>query len=582
MSVTTYIFHYLNAEDHISRLSTVGALITVLSLATSAFNQQAVRSVPCLKPVPDSAASIPLARTVNNNTVLFVIYGDDVSRPGYGDTVHIDRETKAALVGGLSQPDAITPLPTVCSTGNCTFSERSGISYSSLSVSSRCVDVSSKITQINNTGDYHTNLQEYRLPGGLSVTYCDGCYSSTEVTFPNGTIAFVEIPGTWSTLFNATIDQYDHEAQGYEDMTIAGIDISNAGAGFLPAFGRVSMMMPTRRRCQSLRQQSNAEAKTDVDGAFPDCDQPTLNVTSLPEDFGLMAAVCWLYPSIINYRGQIVNGQLMETQVGDATPLALSSPYDRVALYQSEVYKFQDPCYVNGNRYDLADRNSWPGGEIDIVNIIDWLSNTTVTGPKQCLYGLGFEYTGGTFQMIQQVFTEDQCVPTVNYESIMCESWWLGSFWNGRNATLKSVGAVMDGAAKALTNRIRTIGEDYNNVPMKADGTATQLYVCTEFNWPWLLFPAAMLIGTAALLVTMLIKSFTEDGSWPTWKSSLLPLLVYGLEEQAKCQNLMETPQLDELAKGVEVSFRMAADGPRFVPGNADREPSERNLIMQE
>ncbi|KAI1774869.1 hypothetical protein F4818DRAFT_54350 [Hypoxylon cercidicola] len=556
-------------------LATVGALITLLSLATSAFSQQAVRSVPCLKPVSDSAASIPLAQTVNNNSVLFSIYPDDISRPGYGDTVHVDREMKAALVGGLSRPDAIAPPPTACGTGNCTFVQRSGISYSSLGVSSRCVDVSSKITQ---TSGNKTSFPElvYRLPGGLSISYCDGCYSSTEIYLPNGTHTIAEIPGTWSTLFNATTEQYDQEPLEYNDISIAGMDVSNAGAGFLPAFTHVSMMMPTRRRCQSLRQQGN------VDGASPDCDQPTLNVTSLPEDFGLMAAVCWLYPSIIDFQGQIVNGQLIETQVGDATPLASSSPSNRTTFDQADVYKFQDPCYVNGSRYDITDRNSWPGSEVDTVDIVDMLSNTTVTGPKHCLYGLGYEYVAGLFQMAQQVFTEDQCVPTVNYESIMCQSWWLGSFWNGRDATLKSVSAVMDGAAKALTNRIRTIGEDYNRVPTRVDGTATQLYVCTDFSWPWLLFPAVMLIGTAALLIAMLIKSSTEGGSPPTWKSSLLPLLVYGFEEQTKAQNLMEAPQLNELIKGVEVSFRTTADGPRFVPGNTDREPSERNLITQE
>lgn len=530
--------------------------------------------MPCSKPVPNIPASVPLAQTVNNNSVLFSIYPDDISRPGYGDIAFLDREMKAALVSGISQPNTIATLPTVCDTGNCTFTTGRNLSYSTLGASSRCIDVSSKIIQL----DYNStnfNYTEYRLPGGLSVTYCDGCYVMTEVTLPNGTRTFVEIPGTWSTLFNATVDQSDQEHQDYKDISIAGVNISNAGAGFLPSFGRVTMMMPTNRRCQSIRQQNDINPQ-------PSCDQPTLNITSLPEDFGLLAAVCWLYPSIIDFWGEIVNGQLIETQVAEPTPLALSSPDDMASLAQAWVYKFQDPCYINGSLYDIANRNSWPDKAAETIDITDMLSNATATGPRKCLYGLGSEYHLGMFQLFQQVFTEDQCVPTVNYETIMCESWWLGSFWNGRNATLGSINSVMEGAAKALTNRIRTIGEDFDHISTKADGMAMQTYVCTSFSWPWLLFPAAILLGTTTLLIATLVKGFTEGSNSPSWKSSLLPLLFYGLDERSKCENLMESAQLNELAKGAEVSFRSAVEGPRFVPGNVDRESSSTKLAIQD
>lgn len=491
------------------------------------------------------------------------MYGAEENRTGYSLPAHIDSLTKAALIGGLSQPNTIAPPPTACGTGNCTFSERSGISYSSLGVSSRCFDASSKITQIDSDGN-----RTYKLPGGLSITYCDSCSIVSDVIFPNGTETLLDIPGRWNTFFNATT----------EDDELAGLDISDASPGLLSSFGRVSVMMPTRRGCQSLRHQSEADTRAGSDDTSPDCDQPTLNVTSLPEDFGLMAAVCWLYPSIINFQGQIINGQLMETQVGDVTPLNMSSLADNTdEMYRWAAYKFQDPCYVNGSQYDVTVHN-----EVATVDIVDISTNITVTGPKQCLYSLGLVWFAAVGQAMEQVFTEDQCIPTLNYDGIMCESWWLESFWNGRNATLESVSAVMDGAAKALTNRIRAIGEDFDRAPLSVKGVATQLYVCTSFSWPWLLFPAAIFIGTAALLILMLIKSFIEGGSTPTWKSSLLPLLFYGLEEQAKRQDLMEASQLDELAEGLEVSLRMTTDGPRFVPGNADRESSERNLAMQE
>ncbi|KAI1767788.1 hypothetical protein GGR53DRAFT_68921 [Hypoxylon sp. FL1150] len=111
------------------------------------------------------------------------------------------------------------------------------------------------------------------------------------------------------------------------------------------------------------------------------CNQPTLNITSLPEDFGLMAAICWLYPGIIDFQGQIVNGQLVETQVGDTSPLAVSEIDDHNSenSYRAAIYGFQDLRYVNRSQHNITIH------ELNAVAIFDILSNTTVTGKLRFL-----------------------------------------------------------------------------------------------------------------------------------------------------------------------------------------------------
>ncbi|KAL8337981.1 hypothetical protein RB601_006671 [Gaeumannomyces tritici] len=56
-----------------------------------------------------------------------------------------------------------------------------------------------------------------------------------------------------------------------------------------------------------------------------------------------------------------------------------------------------------------------------------------------------------------------------------------------------------------------------------------QSTLCIRFVWPWLLLPAALTVATAAMLAVMIVQGYLEPGQ-PTWKSSILPLLLYGLQ----------------------------------------------------
>ncbi|KAK9774088.1 hypothetical protein AB5N19_06921 [Seiridium cardinale] len=559
-------------------LATVGALITVISMAIGALTQQAIRSVACSRPLllGDNAAYVPVAQTLSNDGILSALY------PGhsrYTTIPYVDADTRAAVMNGVSQKYP-GPVAATCTTGNCTFPERNGISYSSLVIGSSCVDVSSEIEQVtlptNSIQQIFSNttqrfvvsndavVSQYRVPTNTSLTFCEGCGSlDTTLILQNGTSLNFTTSGQWSTFLNITMNP-----------SITDIDSSSNDPRVLAGFGKISIMMPTTRGCQATRPGSGTRS-SGSGNVESTCNQPTLDVDSLPDDFGLMAAVCWLYPGVANINAEVVNGQLIEAQVGELIPLSLngaSIDLFEVAQDHTSLYGYQNPCYIDGLLYDISHQQQLPSN-ITAKTITDAISNQNFSIPEACLYGIGLEYYYALKELMLEVFDEDQCLPGGSfdnvYDNIMCDSWWLESLWNSRNASVESVSTVMANVATALTNRLRAIGQDFSGQPTLAHGTAMQVLVCTEVNWPWLAFPVGMVLATSALLVGMIARDFFSKEAFPVWKSSLLPLLHYGLEEQSQQQRLMDLGQLSNMAKMTRVRLREGAQGWKFSATDA-------------
>ncbi|KAK6075632.1 hypothetical protein SCUP234_07721 [Seiridium cupressi] len=327
--------------------------------------------------------------------------------------------------------------------------------------------------------------------------------------------------------------------------SITDIDWSSNNPKVLAGFGNISIMMPTTRGCQATRPGSETSS-SGSDNVGSTCNQPTLNVDSLPDDFGLMAAVCWLYPGVANINAEVVNGQLIEAQVSELVPLSLngaSIDLFEVAQDHTSLYGYQNPCYIDGLLYDISHQQQLPSN-ITAETVTDAISSQNFSIPEDCLYGIGLEYYYALKELMLEVFDEDQCLPGGSYDNvydnIMCDSWWLEGLWNSRNASVESVSTVMVNVATALTNRLRAIGQDFSGQPTLAHGTAMQVLVCTEVNWPWLAFPVGMVLSTTALLVGMTARDFFSKEAFPVWKSSLLPLLHYGLEKPSQQQGLTD------------------------------------------
>ncbi|KAK8101983.1 hypothetical protein PG999_012357 [Apiospora kogelbergensis] len=308
-------------------------------------------------------------------------------------------------------------------------------------------------------------------------------------------------------------------------------------------------------------------------------------VTTFPGSFSAVAATCFFYPSIQHYSGYFVNGKFTEDKIGDPSPLRptrkgqtvvpdtfpdtdIVNGFNELLWY----WGFSDPCIVDNVVYTntSTELSSVPGGLATLGDI---------TGPKRCFYGLNYNwrdifgtiggmahsnYILGLGENIEHAF----CERSGNYTSMVCDEWWLSKLFNGGNATIGSISAYMDAGFKSFSEQMRIYGTDWDHNPLIASGIVMETTVCTKFNGVWLVYPLALLVGTVVLFIA---TSVTSSGMFgyakeAVWKTTVLPLLFYGLEPefQKPGLKLATAKELSETAKKLKVDFSAKGDGWRF------------------
>ena len=152
----------------------LAALVTILSIAFEPFTQQAL-SFPLVSETYGSNATVPVA------TEYSATDGSDV-----------ELSMKAAIYDGLfysniSQTGA--SISTNCESGNCTFP-----SYSTLSVCSRCENVTSLVTT---SADWNTDRGNMSLPNGLLLNASHASFASS-----TGILSTTKLSGVSQVLTN--------------------------------------------------------------------------------------------------------------------------------------------------------------------------------------------------------------------------------------------------------------------------------------------------------------------------------------------------------------------------------------------
>ncbi|KAK6839396.1 hypothetical protein PG987_005262 [Apiospora arundinis] len=292
------------------------------------------------------------------------------------------------------------------------------------------------------------------------------------------------------------------------------------------------------------------------------CSQLNLpGVSTLPGLLSVVAAECLFYPTIQHYTGSVVNGALTEERIGD--PIFLNNLEEEYNVEPSGeplwCYGFSDPCIIDNVVYTNTSANvsSVPGGLVTIDNAI---------APERCLYGF-----------------RKFCATLYNSTALSCDTWWLNNIFNGGHATVESIDTFIGAGIKSYTNQLRAYGTDWDNNPLKASGTVMETTVCTQFNWVWLVYPLAMLVGTLILFMAIFISSSglfgggVQETVWKSSvKSSVLPLLFYGLEAQYQWDNpkLATANELQRASKGIKVHFSSRGGGWRLYAAEKE-EPQE-------
>lgn len=490
----------------------MATVVTVLSLAIGSFTQQAVKSVVCTveKPGPNVFLPIgfgePSAITLASNAASY----------------DIDASVKARVynaLSGSSYDRAI--LINGCSTGNCTFPESApGRTLSTPGFCSKCVDTSSLIRE--NTSESEFN-REYRknelyLPNGLKV----GPFGIPQHT---GTLLDVSFSSSSSRMSMGP-------EQDAEVSQIAEVSALT-----------VHMLALTVADCNGPHGEGVMQRWN--------CSYPALgfNKTTInwATSWNAVSATCDFYPCIQDIKAEIGNGRLEETVVDEIVLSKFSTTNNGDGMYRW-------PCYIDGVRYDEHN-----------VTLAHWnndLDNTTEGLPDQCRYR-------APFKMYLSLQSGGWLGPAFNGSCSMsdnsgygqyarrwpiCEKWWLTELYNRGNATFDTISNSMKDVATAITDSYRLASISTQGITNRntVNGTVWETTICTQFNWPWLLFPASLLALTVLSLVLMIMSTASRADQPPVWKSSILPLVYL---QDMKHMPEVRSYHVDNLKEDARIEF---------------------------
>lgn len=101
-----------------------------------------------------------------------------------------------------------------------------------------------------------------------------------------------------------------------------------------------------------------------------------------------------------------------------------------------------------------------------------------------------------------------------------------------------------------------------------ANGTLFETRAVVKVRWPWLSFPATLVVLTIffflrTIVVAVLIR---QENAGHSWKSSVYPILFGGVEPEVL--RLKDKNEMKQVAKGLQVKLEWTEDGWKFVKGD--------------
>lgn len=189
-----------------------------------------------------------------------------------------------------------------------------------------------------------------------------------------------------------------------------------------------------------------------------------------------------------------------------------------------------------------------------------------------CAYGFG---QGSTYALSEYLGVFFGTLEKPNNLSLMYSAAytigdvWIQNLYANGTANLESTRAYMQGLANAITAVIRERGDISNSVPAK--GTVLANKTCIRVVWAWLALPVALMLLTLAFFIATIVKSYqytkkgATEGGRRAWKSSSLPLLWCGLDDELRTRHggFDDLTSMDECANKVKVSLERRDEGLR-------------------
>lgn len=493
-------------------LATAAALVTIFSLGTAPFAQQAIGTLSCSKIVQHATANLSVANAIPGSDGMYTqqMGGRDLV-PGSG--------FRAAVVNGLSNPagnDSAAEFS--CPTGNCDYGygqAGSTVPLSTIGICSRCVDVS-----------HHVEIDLYYGP---APTY------------------WIPLPNTSDSRY-ATPTTSGGEPE-YLNLSISGFK-TFAEMAFKPMPWRAGYDIPDEYAELAKYAITNITILSFTGAKRPE-------VTNSSDKLGVTASSCSLYGCVQDFEAKVRNGRLEERILGtralpfsNYNPMLQGESVDGVGIAAS----IKSPCIIDEKWYTHDNFSSVAKDEKTRVFVDFPHDRRNISVPSDCLYMVAESdlYYDAMDNWLTPALTGVCSFMDTNTGSCG-EQWYLGGLFRQGKATHDTISEDFTSLSRVLTHFFRADGwgfsnetwrgmfnEDYrpDNLSKTPDnkrgyinGTVWESTVCVQVNWPWIIYPSSLCVLTTLLLFGIAVSSCHNADTVPPWKSSILPLLLYSFVE---------------------------------------------------
>ena len=532
-------------------LSSVGALITIITLLVDPFTQQILHYHDCSVPIDGLQATMP-------RTNVFLQRDGPYNR---STSNWVEPDLQAAINAGIFSPNTL--VSPICVAGNCTFQN----DYGTVGYCSSCSDVTHDLTI---DSQYVSNFTEFTLDN-MTINATEflipgvGVAANTNISVSTGLPSGLSVTAYPGTLLNLTAMGAYQPPQGSGERYQIEIIVGKQFQLLDPATG----------------------------GPPRGCDAAAVNGSWYCRGYG--AARCSLAPCVRAFIGTVEAGQLHETEISASAdwgyyivpPLSLepmipingpdppspptdpSSPsqvyipylgiIDTLCLNDYEREKILDEGYhIEQDERWLAYNLSSDLPSQEISSNSSFPASMLFNG---CIYIIDNLFVASLWESYLEEFFNSsvQGVAGFNGEiERLNGSQNLAAIYNYGNVSFDRVDSTFRNISDSITSFFRQ--NSFSKFSDPAIGTAMHDQTCLSVRWAWLAFPSTLVLFTLVFFVALLIETGPIERRAPIWKSSALALIFHGLDRPDENRaNVLDMDEMERMAKTVVI--RLAATG---------------------
>lgn len=288
---------------------------------------------------------------------------------------------------------------------------------------------------------------------------------------------------------------------------------------------------------------------------------------------GYGAAECTFYPCVRRHSAKVRFGVFSESVVTPPAEMLFSqtSGTKYASVIDIHCLNELEKSSLQQGGYDLGDDETWLNYNLhvnaqDAYNPDSTFINTSLTNIRpECIYQTSRIHSTslGNFLM---TLLPGRVSANAGF-GISGTSSAIETIFNESNISFDSIDDVFSRIAQSITAWNR---QDNDSSEGKvATGSVLRAETCVRAQWLWLIYPAAMALGTIVFLSWAIIHTSRYGESRQNYKTALLPLMftcLDGLDDERHSQPAFEPlVDVEKRAQAMDVRLEKTASGWKFV-----------------